>query len=316
MTDGSKIVMFDSSHRRVKELEMSNFRKEKDEFNLSKLWGIDVDNTTGNVFVTGIYYKRKLRKVTNIPYISRKRKIVMLDSKLDAKMVVKSHGKLNLRGVMVTHNTVLACDDNKSCIKVYDKDKLGKLAKAISSRDNDPKQLTNISDMSQGNDGKYLYISNFGDSSVMVFQKVASNGTTGANAGAPGANVGAPGANVGAPGANAGVPGANAGSPGANAGDGEYEYHHWFGDHEGVNMLKSPSGVCVKDDFVYIADWDNHSVSVFTAMAEGRTGGEYVCSFGKKGNGEGELFHPWGVDIDCYGFLYVCDQGNKRVQIF
>ena len=55
--------------------------------------------------------------------------------------------------------------------------------------------------------------------------------------------------------------------------DGEFLYS--FGcDENGVNMLCEPWGVCVSGQYVYVADYGNHNVSVYTIE------GEYVTSFG------------------------------------
>ena len=44
--------------------------------------------------------------------------------------------------------------------------------------------------------------------------------------------------------------------------------------------------------------------------------GQFVTSFGKRGNKEGELNYPRGICVDCDGFVYVCDHWNNRVQVF
>ena len=35
-----------------------------------------------------------------------------------------------------------------------------------------------------------------------------------------------------------------------------------------------------------------------------------------RGNKEGEFDSPFGICVDCDGFVYVCDYGNNRVQVF
>ena len=59
---------------------------------------------------------------------------------------------------------------------------------------------------------------------------------------------------------------------------------------------------------VYVSDYNNHHVSVFTADE-----GQYVTSFGKKGDGLGEFKCLGSVTIE-NGALYVCDRYNHRVQ--
>ena len=88
------------------------------------------------------------------------------------------------------------------------------------------------------------------------------------------------------------------------------EFLHSFG--QGGDGVKSRSlvGVCVFRQYVYVASCGGHCVSVFT------TEGEYVTSFGKLGSGEGDFRSPWGACVDMDGYVYVCDSGNNRVQIF
>ena len=86
---------------------------------------------------------------------------------------------------------------------------------------------------------------------------------------------------------------------------------HSFGcDEDCVKKLKSPRGVCVSGQYVYVSNFYGHNISVFT------TQGQYVTSFGQEGMGEGELFGPWGVCVDRDGFVYVCDYCICRVQVF
>ena len=91
--------------------------------------------------------------------------------------------------------------------------------------------------------------------------------------------------------------------------DGEFLYT--FGcDKNGVNMLCEPWSVCVCGQYVYVTDYGNHNISVFT------TEGEYVTSFGQKGSKDGEFHGPYGVCTDMDGFIYVCDCNNHRIQVF
>ena len=79
---------------------------------------------------------------------------------------------------------------------------------------------------------------------------------------------------------------------------------------KGNGQSYSPSGVCVVDQFVYVVEWGGHCVSVFSRD------GQFVTSFGKEGNKEGEFDLPFGICVDCDGFVYVCDHWNNRVQVF
>ena len=87
------------------------------------------------------------------------------------------------------------------------------------------------------------------------------------------------------------------------------EFLHAFGQGDGDGM-KKPAGVCVVGQYVFVTEWDGHCVSVFT------TEGERVTSFGQYGSEEGDFNRPRGVCVDKDGFVYVCDNDNKRVQVF
>ena len=44
--------------------------------------------------------------------------------------------------------------------------------------------------------------------------------------------------------------------------------------------------------------------------------GDFVCSFDGCDSGEGDFANPVGVSVDRDGFLYVCDQSNSRIQVY
>ena len=89
--------------------------------------------------------------------------------------------------------------------------------------------------------------------------------------------------------------------------DGQYLRH--FGQWD-EGELSGPAGLCVREDYVYVTEYCNHCVTVF------RTSGEFVHSFGEEGSGRGELKDPFGIAIDQDGFVFVCDIGNNRIQVF
>ena len=77
--------------------------------------------------------------------------------------------------------------------------------------------------------------------------------------------------------------------------------------------LIGPCGICVANDFVYVVEnpmYKDENVSVFTKQ------GLFVTSFGRTGKDEGEFRNPYGITVDLDGFIYVCDYGNSRIQIF
>ena len=74
--------------------------------------------------------------------------------------------------------------------------------------------------------------------------------------------------------------------------------------------LKWPRGLCVHDQYVYVADTNSHCVFVFT------TDGEYVTSFGRNGQEKGDFNYPYYIYANDYGFIYVADFVNNRMQCF
>lgn len=95
---------------------------------------------------------------------------------------------------------------------------------------------------------------------------------------------------------------------------GEFQYS-LSRDKEGKGIFKSPNGISVRGQYVYVVDDRRHCVSVFT------TEREHVASFGHQqlgtpGSEEGQFKEPKRVCVDNNGFVYVCDFGNNRVQIF
>ncbi len=79
---------------------------------------------------------------------------------------------------------------------------------------------------------------------------------------------------------------------------------------EGRGELSEPHGVAIdSNDRVYISEWGNHRVSVFTPE------GQFVTTFGSRGKGPGQFEYPHGLAVDSGGVVYVCDEDN-RIQLF
>ena len=71
-------------------------------------------------------------------------------------------------------------------------------------------------------------------------------------------------------------------------------------------QLNCPSGITVDDnDLLYVNEEANHRVSIFSMS------GEFIHCFGEKG----ELNAPKEL-LGRYGYLYVCDYGNKRIVVY
>ena len=77
-----------------------------------------------------------------------------------------------------------------------------------------------------------------------------------------------------------------------------------------MGELNLPSGIACDSCYVYVSEFYGHCVSVFTVD------GDFVCSLGGHGSGDGEFVHPVGVYVDRDGFLYVCDRDNSRIQVY
>ena len=78
----------------------------------------------------------------------------------------------------------------------------------------------------------------------------------------------------------------------------------------GRGKLSEPSGLLIADKYVYVSDMRGHCIVVY------ETSGQYVTSFGRRGQNEGEFYGPVCITSCVGGFIHVCDYGNGRVQIF
>ena len=82
-----------------------------------------------------------------------------------------------------------------------------------------------------------------------------------------------------------------------------------FGD-SGSEKLDYPiSCVCHENKFI-VSDIGNNCVKVFDGS------GKFLYKFGEKGNADGQLRKPYGLCIDKYGNVLVCDARNYRIQQF
>lgn len=77
----------------------------------------------------------------------------------------------------------------------------------------------------------------------------------------------------------------------------------WF-QHGPVQLAADDTGL------LFVLDLQPFLVTVYGADAS------IVTSFGGYGSGPGQFIWPWDVDVDSRGFVYVCDSGNDRIQVF
>ena len=76
-----------------------------------------------------------------------------------------------------------------------------------------------------------------------------------------------------------------------------------FGKHgSGLGELSDPRGIDISGSLVYVTEWSNHRVSVFS------TGGKFMCCFGQP-----DLCSPQGIITDKDGFVYICCYGKDQI---
>ena len=72
-----------------------------------------------------------------------------------------------------------------------------------------------------------------------------------------------------------------------------------------------PSDItCDRSGNVYVADYRNHRIHIFTGE------GKFQSTLGWRGSGKGELDGPRGVTVDASDNVYVAEDGNNRVSVF
>ena len=78
----------------------------------------------------------------------------------------------------------------------------------------------------------------------------------------------------------------------------------------GPGELYRPKGVAIDGDRIYIAESDNHRVSVFS------TDGKFLKSFGCEGEAKAKFQVPHSIHVTKGGFILVADHDNDRIQVF
>ena len=72
----------------------------------------------------------------------------------------------------------------------------------------------------------------------------------------------------------------------------------------GRGKLRGPSGLLIADKYVYVSDFSGNCIVVY------ETSGQYVTSFGRPGQNEGEFRRPFCITSCVDGFIHVCDHGS------
>ncbi|KAI6649355.1 E3 ubiquitin-protein ligase TRIM71-like [Oopsacas minuta] len=78
-----------------------------------------------------------------------------------------------------------------------------------------------------------------------------------------------------------------------------------------TKSLHHPFGICVANDRVYITEYYEYAISVFTLEGERIT----KCSFGYTNNPKTNIAFPSGITVDDEGNIYICDGFNHRIFI-
>ena len=84
----------------------------------------------------------------------------------------------------------------------------------------------------------------------------------------------------------------------------------WGVPGEGHGQMRSPVAIALTGDRVYVADFDNDRIQVFTRA------GEALLDWGTTGSEPGQFRGPAGVAIGPDGSVFVTDHYNHRIQRF
>ena len=91
--------------------------------------------------------------------------------------------------------------------------------------------------------------------------------------------------------------------------DGKYLYK--FGDRDGAGKMNNPFFIAFYQNKVFVSQNGASCLLVYDLN------GTFLKQIGTPGNGEGQLSSPYGITInESNGDIFVCDNGNNRVQIF
>lgn len=79
-----------------------------------------------------------------------------------------------------------------------------------------------------------------------------------------------------------------------------------------IGNVPGAINLCVKDDYLFVADSGNNRIQVFVIHADGALSPKFV--FGKEGRGLGEFKIPLAMTVKD-SHLFVADSGNVRMQV-
>ena len=78
----------------------------------------------------------------------------------------------------------------------------------------------------------------------------------------------------------------------------------------GEENLKEALCLHIADKHVYVSDWSGNCIVVYD------TSGNFISSFGKCGQNEGEFSNPYCITSCVDGYIHVCDKWNNRIQSY
>ena len=80
--------------------------------------------------------------------------------------------------------------------------------------------------------------------------------------------------------------------------------------------MNYPCGICIDScNRLYVSNWGGY-IQVFAADGIGNGKAKQLFDFGREGRSKGEFDRPWGICVDKYDNIYVCDSNNYRVQVW
>lgn len=77
-----------------------------------------------------------------------------------------------------------------------------------------------------------------------------------------------------------------------------------------TDFLYSPSNMCISDDKVYVSDFGDFKIKIYTRN------GDFISSIGSYGKNLGQFVRPKGIAVDRNTNLFVVDAGFENVQVF
>jgi hypothetical protein len=85
------------------------------------------------------------------------------------------------------------------------------------------------------------------------------------------------------------------------------------GDNNSQDTFNGASDVVMAENGnIFVSDGEGANTRVVKFSNDGK----FIKFWGTKGSGPGELSGPHCITTDAKGLLYVCDRGNKRIQVF